>query len=68
MVFDLGYVDQMRALAAATAGQPSPIDAAFGRRVLDVVCGAYASAGSGGPVALPFAGSRDRTPLDLWRG
>lgn len=68
MVFDLGYVDQMRALAAATAGQPSPIDAAFGRRVLDVVCGAYASAGSGGPVALPFAGSRERTPLDLWRG
>ena len=68
MVFDLGYVGQMRALAAATAGDRSPIDAAFGRRVLDVVCGAYASAGCGGPVPLPFAGSRDRTPLELWRG
>ncbi len=67
MVFDLGYVGQMRALAATVAGTPSPLGAAFGRRVLDVVCGAYASAGSGGPVALPFAGSRDRTPLELWR-
>lgn len=68
MVHDLGYVAQMQALAAATRGRPSAIDASFGRRVLDVLCAAYASAASGGPEALPFAGRRDRTPLELWRG
>jgi hypothetical protein len=31
------------------------------------VCAAYASAASGRPEPLPFAGSRDRSPLDLWR-
>jgi predicted dehydrogenase len=68
LVFDLGYVEQIQALAAAVGGQRSPLDAAFGRRVLDVLCAAYASAGSGGPVPLPFDGPRDRTPLELWRG
>lgn len=68
MVHDLGYVEQMRALAEAAAGRPCAIDAAFGRRVLDVLCAAYASAASGAPEALPFAGPRDRTPLELWRG
>lgn len=64
----LGYVDQLRALAAAVAGTPSACDAVLGRRVLDVVAGAYASAGTGGrPVDLPFTGARDRTPLELWR-
>jgi len=67
IVVDLGYLAQMEALAAAAAGRPTPIDARFGRLVLDVVCGAYASAGSGGPVPLPFSGPRDRTPLELWR-
>jgi predicted dehydrogenase len=67
-VVDLGYVQQMRALEAlARDGATTAMGAAFGRRVLDVVCGAYASAGSGGPVPLPFAGSRDATPLSLWR-
>jgi predicted dehydrogenase len=67
----LGYVEQMRALERAVrAGErpPGAPGAEFGRRVLEVVCGAYASAGSGGPVPLPFAGPRDRTPLELWRG
>jgi predicted dehydrogenase len=70
-VADLGYVAQMQTLGRAVADGSLPAgapDAAFGRRVLDVVCGAYASAGSGGPVPLPFAGPRDRTPLELWRG
>jgi len=68
VVVDLGYLGQMQALVRAHGGRPSPVDARFGRAVLDVVCGAYASAGSGGPVPLPFSGSRDRTPLELWRG
>jgi predicted dehydrogenase len=68
-VFDLGYVAQIEALSTlARDGGPSPVPATFGRLVLDVVSGAYASAGSGGPVPLPFTGPRDRSPLELWRG
>jgi myo-inositol 2-dehydrogenase/D-chiro-inositol 1-dehydrogenase len=64
-----GYVEQLEALALALTGGPaSPIDGEFGRLVLEVVCAAYASAGRGEPVALPFAGPRDRTPLELWQG
>jgi predicted dehydrogenase len=63
-----GYVGQLQAVARVAAGGLSRMDAAFGRDVLDVVCAAYASAGQGGSaVAVPFAGPRDRTPLELWR-
>jgi predicted dehydrogenase len=68
VVVDLGYLGQMLELASAIGGRHSHMDARFGRAVLDVVCGAYSSAGSGGPVPLPFSGSRERTPLELWRG
>jgi myo-inositol 2-dehydrogenase / D-chiro-inositol 1-dehydrogenase len=65
-----GYTRQLEAFLAAFGGGSTPImDAGFGRAVLDVVCAAYASArGGGSEVALPFAGARDRTPLELWRG
>ena len=63
----LGYVAQLEAVAAAVGGRPSWCDARFGRGVLDVVMAAYSSAGRGGEeVILPFAGPRDRTPLDHW--
>ena len=67
---ELGYRAQMAAFAADLGGGTSPVvGAAFGRRVLDVVCGAYQSAGRGGAwVDLPYDGPRDRTPLQLWRG
>jgi myo-inositol 2-dehydrogenase / D-chiro-inositol 1-dehydrogenase len=66
----LGFVAQLRSFAGDLAAARRPVlDAAFGRRVLDVICAAYASAGNGStPVAVPFAGPRDRTPLQLWRG
>ena len=65
----LGYVDQLRSFAADVAGgRPPTVGAAFGRSVLDVVCGAYASAAEDGAwVPLPFTGSRTRTPHQLWR-
>jgi predicted dehydrogenase len=65
----LGYRAQLDAFAAALRGGEDPVPgAAFGRSVLDVVCGAYLSAGRGGAwVDLPYAGPRDRTPLELWR-
>ena len=63
-----GYVDQMRALVDdAAAGRRPLMDAAFGREVLDVVIGAYCSAGRHGEsVLLPFGGSRTVTPLEVW--
>ncbi len=64
----LGYVEQLRALDRARAGGPATVGARFGRRALELVCAAYASAGSGAAVPLPFSGPRDRTPLELWRG
>lgn len=63
-----GYVGQLAAFATDLEHHRAPVmDAEFGRWVLDIVCAAYASAGSGEAVALPFAGARDRTPLQLWR-
>jgi len=63
-----GYAPELRAfLGAFRSGEEPRPDAAVGRTVLEVVCAAYASAGPGGPVALPFEGPRDRTPYELWR-
>ena len=63
-----GYLGQLRALVDDTAARRNPaMSASFGRAVLDATCAAYWSAGRGGaPVALPFAGPRDLTPLQLW--
>ena len=67
---ELGYLPQMESFALDLQQRRQPeLGAAFGRRILDVVCAAYASAGQGGAwVGLPFTGPRDRTPLQLWRG
>jgi predicted dehydrogenase len=63
----LGYVDQMLTLRDVVGGAPSPIDARFGRRVLDVLSAAYSAANTpGASVPLPFAGPRNRTPHQLW--
>ena len=62
-----GYIGQMLTLRDVVGGAPSPIDARFGRRVLDVLSAAYAAASKpGSSVSLPFAGPRNRTPHQLW--
>ncbi|MDP2291334.1 MAG: hypothetical protein Q8M22_09095, partial [Actinomycetota bacterium] len=65
----LGYAAQLQALVDDVAAGREPImNAAFGRQVLKVVLAAYASAGRrGNEVELPFTGSPDLTPLQLWR-
>ena len=66
-----GYVDQLLDLVATRTADRDPVgqSAAAARHVLEVICGAYASAGSGGnEVPLPFTGARDATPMQLWRG
>ncbi len=64
----MGYAAQLASATADVAeGRHPEIGAAFGRAVLDVVCGAYRSAGRGGATEpLPFTGPRDRTPHELW--
>ena len=62
-----GYIDQLLTLRDVVGGAPSPIDARFGRRVLDVLSAAYAAASKpGSSVSLPFVGPRNRTPHQLW--
>lgn len=67
---EMGYLAQIEAFATDLSERRMPeMGAAFGRSVLDVVCAAYLSAGRGSAwVDLPYAGPRDRTPLELWRG
>ena len=60
-----GYVDQLLDLVA-----PDPVGqtAAAARHVLEIICAAYESAGSGGSeVSLPFIGDREATPMQLWQ-
>lgn len=63
----LGYISQMQTLLDVVNGSPSPIDARFGRRVLDLLCASYSAARvPGSTVSLPFTGSRNLTPHQLW--
>jgi predicted dehydrogenase len=65
----LGYVAQLADLAASARGEDRPgQSAAAARDVLEVICAAYASAGTGTEVTLPLDGGRDRTPMSWWRG
>ena len=63
----LGYIAQMQMLQDIVNGSPSPIDAGFGRRVLEVLCAAYSAARvPGSTMPLPFTGARNLTPHQLW--
>jgi myo-inositol 2-dehydrogenase/D-chiro-inositol 1-dehydrogenase len=68
-IVDYGYRGQLEAFWADVDAHRAPsMDAAFGRRVLDIVCAAYTSARHGAArQSVPFAGSRKTTPLMLWR-
>ncbi len=64
-----GYVGQIKGFVDAIGGRGGRVcPLGFARQVLDITCAAYASAATGEPVALPFSGPRDRTPLELWLG
>lgn len=65
-IFQLGYTEQLHEVRRVAAGASSPIDAEFGRLVLEIVCAAHVSASeAGAPVGLPFTGPRDLTPFQL---
>lgn len=66
---DFGYVDQIcevvYALRAERAVATSSVH--LGRQALEIVCAAATSAAAGGGrVSLPFAGPRDRSPIELF--
>jgi predicted dehydrogenase len=65
----LGYVEQLRdAEAAWRTGRSGTIsDVHLGRDLLEIVCAAAVSARTAEEVPLPFAGPRDRSPVELWR-
>ena len=63
-LFDLGYVEQMNRLFTQPAALP-PLS--FGRRVLQTICAAYVSAGTGKEIALPYSGPQNLTPIELFR-
>jgi predicted dehydrogenase len=65
----LGYVGELAHFPAALAAGAAPeLDAADGRAVLELVLAAYAAAGGGGPVRLPFDPGACERPVDLWHG
>jgi predicted dehydrogenase len=66
---ELGYVEQLRQAEAAWRHRRSPTtsDVHLGRQVLEIVCAAALSARAQSETPLPYAGPRDRTPIDLWR-
>ncbi|WP_208028076.1 Gfo/Idh/MocA family protein [Rhabdothermincola sediminis] len=62
-----GYLQQLRTAAAAAGRAHDLRGPILGRKVLEVLCGAYAAAAdSGSWHPLPFAGPRDRPPLAGW--
>lgn len=64
-----GYIEQLRdAEASASVGRSSSIsDVYLGRDLLEIVCAASQSAARNSlEIPLPFAGPRDKTPIELW--
>jgi predicted dehydrogenase len=65
----LGYIGQLEALTAdLEAGATPRSSALLGRLVLEILCAAYETAHTGERTPLPYAGPRDRTPYEIWRG
>jgi predicted dehydrogenase len=67
--WNYGFPQEMRHFARCVRGRETPIsDGETGRTVLEVLYAAYASAGLGRKVALPFRPTGIARPVELWRG
>jgi predicted dehydrogenase len=65
--WNYGFPQEMRHFARCVRGRETPIsDGETGRVVQEVLYAAYASAGLGRKVALPFRPSGIAKPIDLW--
>ena len=66
--WNYGFPQEMRHFARCVRGKETPIsDGETGRVVQEVLYAAYASAGLGRKVLLPFRPSGIARPIDLWR-
>lgn len=65
--WNYGFPQEMRHFARCVRGLETPVaDGAMGRLVLEVLYAAYASAGLGRRIALPFRPRGVARPVDLW--
>ena len=66
--WNYGFPQEMRHFARCVRGKETPIaDGETGRVVQEVLYAAYASAGEGKKVALPFRPKGIGKPIDLWK-
>jgi predicted dehydrogenase len=66
--WNYGFPQEMRHFARCVRGKETPIaDGETGRVVQEVLYAAYASAGRGAKVTLPFAAKGVARPIDLWK-
>jgi myo-inositol 2-dehydrogenase / D-chiro-inositol 1-dehydrogenase len=66
--WNYGFPQELRHFARCVRGKETPIsDGATGRVVQEVLYAAYASAGLGSKVTLPFRPNGIRKPIDLWK-
>ena len=66
--WNYGFPQEMRHFARCVRGKETPIaDGETGRVVQKVLYAAYASAGRGAKVALPFSPKGVARPIDLWK-
>jgi myo-inositol 2-dehydrogenase / D-chiro-inositol 1-dehydrogenase len=67
-IWNYGFPQEMEHFVGCVRdGKPPTEDGHDGRAVVEAICAAYASAGQGRRIALPFA-TEARRPIDLWRG
>ena len=66
--WNYGFPQEMRHFARCVRGTETPIaDGETGRVVQEVLYAAYASAGQGRKIALPFRPKGVKKPIDLWK-
>ena len=66
--WNYGFPQEMRHFARCVRGKETPIaDGETGRVVQEVLYAAYASAGLGQKIAMPFRPSGIKKPIDLWK-
>jgi predicted dehydrogenase len=66
--WNYGFPQEMRHFARCVRGKETPIsDGETGRVVQEVLYAAYASAGLGRKINLPFAPQGISKPIDLWK-
>jgi len=66
--WNYGFPQEMRHFARCVRGKETPIsDGETGRVVQEALCAAYASAGLGRKITLPFRPKGIAKPIDLWK-